>query len=137
MVIVILFVTKRIRNTTKTPPGEKFRPKLSVTSEMTKPLYHKDEIQDRKLPNEAETSNLSSESPLITGQHNFLSLRKDKHAASSIKLLLLASNFYVFSELGSCRMSHYFNTNKLGNAHCKQSDLLFLISRFLFESGNL
>jgi hypothetical protein len=37
--------------TTKTPLGEKFRAKFSVTSEMTKPIYHKDEIQDRKLPN--------------------------------------------------------------------------------------
>jgi hypothetical protein len=65
------------------------------------------------------------------------SLRKDKHAATSFKLLVLASNFYVFSELGSYRISHYFSTNMLGNANCKQFDPLCLISRFSFDSGNL
>jgi hypothetical protein len=44
-------VIKRIPNTVKTTLGEKFRAKFSVASEMTKPLYHKDEIQDSKLPN--------------------------------------------------------------------------------------
>jgi hypothetical protein len=44
-------VVKPIRNTTKTTLGEEFREKFSVTSEMTKPLYHKDEIQHRKLAN--------------------------------------------------------------------------------------
>jgi len=63
-------------------------------------------------------------------EDNFHSLRKDKHATTSLKLHVLASDFYVFSELGSRRMSHYFNIKKSGNANCKQCDFLFLISRF-------
>jgi hypothetical protein len=63
-------VTKRIYSTIKAPPGEKFQAKFSVTSEVTKHIHHKDEIQASQTYKSRRKPHIS----LPNQQHNFLSL---------------------------------------------------------------